>query len=539
MWSSSRLSSLALLALLRGLALPTLALRDVAESEELGAAAAEEADLGARADLGAEALAVEEAGSGAASGSGLQAGSVVLGRYELVSLLGAAAWPSGGLRGYEKAGYLGRGAFGEAWLAVDKSTGEQVAVKFFYREGYNGAVTLLNLRNANAQERGQLQEAGTECDTPRKIIGSKSAGPGAERFALCYANRVSDPQYSHLVLQVAGSESLEDWARSHRGGLAGGDGLRLAKMMLEGLAQMEGKYVHRDIKPANLMVYTEGGKPYLRFIDFGLVVSHGKTDYVGGTPMFMPPEVWPVVPRSPTFTQAFDVYSTGETLYWLLCGFTFHEKIFNMVGARGETEIKKALVSNDPRRFCTPPSALSALFEIVVGQMMSASPQGRSKASQLLAQPIFQGVETSPPGAVEAPQQTKPSGGPGGRQPARQPEVRPRPVVVQPEAEKPAAPTFMDMCHGQKAFWFQNLAACCLQAKYDPKREAVCQRPCGPKVAYQGGQCASNCQATSSGQFEFSKAMSCCVATVWKTKCIYPDHIPSGEGWRWMAAEGM
>lgn len=589
MWVS--LARPALLALLLLLS-PALAVRD---------------RDGLETDLEVEVAAEAEAEF--ASGSGLQAGSLVLDRYELISVLDATAWPTTGVRGYAKISYLGKGAFGETWLARDSSNGKQVAIKFFYRPGYNGAVMLLNMRNANFQEKQQLGQAGEECNLPMNIIRAKSTPEGEHRFARCLENKVSDPQYAHLVLEVAGSENLEEYVQKRRS-LSADVVKRLAKMMLEGLAHMEGTYVHRDIKPANLMVYEEGGQVYLRFIDFGLVVRDSTSGGIAGTPMFMPPEFWPVVPRSAKFTFSFDVYSTGETLYWLMCRQTFHEKIFNKYGGRGESDIQRALVSTDPGNMCSPPAGLTGLFSLVVGKMLKGSAAQRSRASVLLADSVFQGIDTSQPGASPAqqpsPQQVpmggqvggnqinqrpfgdinKPSpGGYGGNvnknpnQPQRrpfgdiydqingqprpqQPAARPfgnnnnynRPQQNQPAGgrpfenvdrpqpqvvEAPQEPSLLDKCHDSKAFWFANVPQCCLSERYDPKRDAVCQRPCGPKVGYSQGQCANACQPTSSGQFEFSRTKYCCVARVWRDKCVYPDHIPSGEGWRWMAQENL
>merc|ERR1719330_552666 len=161
---------------------------------------------------------------------------------------------------------------------------------------------LLNMNNANYQEKMQLRTAGTECDIPKKIIQAKNTPAGADRFALCIANNVNDRKYAYLVLQVAGTTDLEDWVKKNRRYISGAFATRLAKMMLEGLVQMEGQYVHRDIKPANIMVYEADGQLYLRFIDFGLVINDGNTnDGIGGTPMFMPPEFWPVIPSRYSF----------------------------------------------------------------------------------------------------------------------------------------------------------------------------------------------------------------------------------------------
>lgn len=467
------------------------------------------------------------------SGTGLQAGSLMFNRYELISVL--TGWPAKGVKGYSKIKYMGKGAFGETWLAKDTTSGKEVAIKFFYRpDRYKGAI-LLNMQNANHNEKAQLRTAGTECDIPKRIISAKKTTAGADRFSLCIANHVNDRDHAHLVLEVAGTADLEGWVQKNKRSVTGALAKRIAKMMLEALEQMEGHYVHRDIKPANVMVYEAGGQFYLRLIDFGLVINEGNSrDGIGGTPMFMPPEFWPVIPSRYSFHSSFDVYSVGETLYWLICGKTFHEMVFNKVGARGDAELKRALVSRQPSTECRPPDQFKDLFNFVCDNMLQSSENRRAKPSSMVNWEGFRGIETvpKPNKPIEPTKPNKPI------EPAK--PIKPVvPVVVTPVIEKPPEPTFLDKCHDSKEFWFKNLAGCCLRERFDKKREAVCMRPCGPRVGYQNGACASNCGGLSNQQMEFSKTKYCCVATVWRTKCIYPNYIPSGEGWRWMQDEGM
>lgn len=470
-------------------------------------------------------LTLGEQSGGAAA---LQAGALLLERFELISVLRRSSdWPSN-FPGYEKKSFLGKGAFGETWLAFDKKRQQNVAVKFFYRKERSGKITLLNRGNAKPDEKAQLAEAGAECDTPTQIIGGKDSEAGKSRFSKCFENKVNDPKYAHLVLEVAGTESLEEYVARQKRKLGGGVVLRIAKMMVEGLVQMEGKYVHRDIKPANVMVYTDGedGKLYLRYIDFGLVVKNNANDGVAGTPMFLPPEMWPIVPRTARMTPAFDVYSTGETLFSLICGKTFHEFIFDRFGGRGDSEIARQLKSRSPSQYCTPPSELRPLFEVVVSGMLPAAPGSRASPTALLAKPVFKGIQTLKV-ADEGKKPSRPT-------PSRPTPAKPTPAKpVIPVVEKPKEPTFLEKCHASKKFWFPNAVRCCLQERYDPARHAICERPCGPKVAYQGGMCERNCQTTSSGSYTFNQDLQCCVATIWKDKCIYRD-IPGGEGWGWM-----
>jgi serine/threonine protein kinase len=455
----------------------------------------------------------------------IKSGSLLLNQYRLVSLMKTSAWPGGPFKGYEKLSYLGKGAFGETWLAFDVKRQAKVAVKFFYRADRHGNVgMLLNNNNANMQERRLLQEAGNECDTPTSIIKAKRFPAGQARFARCLENAVKHQLYSHLVLEVAGSDTLEEYVKQIGGGLSSSYLIRIAKMMLEGLVQMEGAYVHRDIKPANIMVYkdTEDQELYLRYIDFGLVVREGAVDGASGTPMFMPPETWPEVPRSVKFTHAFDIYSAGETIYSLICGRTFHEYIFDEYGNRGERQIAQALRSVRPGTYCNPRQSLKAIFSLVVEGMMGPA-NTRATASALLQNPIFDGIVTVK--VVKVVEDKKPI------------LHVVAPVVQMPVVPKKQEPTFLDKCHASKKFWFRNANECCLKARYDPIRHAYCERPCGPNVAYDSrrGQCEKNCQVTSNSDQMFSEELQCCVATVWPTKCIYRDYIPnSGEGWGWL-----
>jgi serine/threonine protein kinase len=468
----------------------------------------------------------------ATAGSGLQVGAMVSERYELMSLLKSTDWPSTSFPGFKKISFLGKGAFGETWLAYDHARNQNVAIKFFYRKE-GPRIVLLNLQKANQQERKELATASVECDAPTNIINGKSFEAGKTRFAECFENKVKDPSYAHLVMQVAGSQTLEEYLKP-KPHLPSATILRIAKMMLEGLVQMEGKYVHRDIKPANVMLYTgDDGELYLRFIDFGLVVTNGAKSGVAGTPMFLPPEMWPVVPASAVMTSAFDVYSTGETLYSLMCGKTFHEAIFNKYGQhQNEQQIKSRLVNERPEGFCNPKDSrddrLAALFELVVKGMMNADATRRSSPTKLLSSAIFEGIETL---KVEKPQQSL--------LPDIVQKPKPQPVIV-PVIEKPQVPSFLDQCHDSKQFWFANAPACCLQERYDPLRQAICERPCGPDVPYVHGQCQNNCRVTSSRQLTFDTSQYCCVDLAWPSpKCIYRDNLPQGDGWGWQRQNAL
>merc|ERR1712178_353247 len=194
-------------------------------------------------------------------------------------------------------------------------------------------------------------------------------------------------------------------------------------------------------------------------IDFGLVLSEGAVAGASGTPMFMPPETWPLVPSSVKFTYAFDMYSAGEVIYSLICGQRFHEFIFSQYGNKGDRQISQALQQVHPATYCNARKSLTGIFDLVVNGMLVAANK-RAPASYLLKSSVFTGITTlKSPKIVKDQQETLP-------------------VIKVPVVPKKVEPTFLDKCHGNKKFWFKYANQCCLKARYVPVRHAYCERPC-------------------------------------------------------------
>lgn len=155
-------------------------------------------------------------------------------------------------------------------------------------------------------------------------------------------------------------------------------------------------------------------------------------------------------------------------------------------------------------------------------RMMNADAAGRSSPTSLLSSPIFEGIQTL---KVEKPKESL--------LPVIVQKPKPQPVIEQ-VFEKPQVPSFLDKCHESKKHWFENAPACCLQERYDPLRQAICERPCGPDVPYINGRCQNSCQVTSSRQLTFDTSQYCCVDLAWPNPtCIYRDSLPHGDGWGW------
>jgi len=456
----------------------------------------------------------------------MQAGSMFDDQYVLVSKLATAGWPSGGLAGFSGIMTLGEGTFGETWLAKDQAQ-NQVALKFFYRDQVNGRV-LLNMLNADQDEMVILKQASVECAAPDSIISAVTSGNN--RFARCTknnANSHSGPSY--IVMEVAGNQNLEKYL-SHRTAPSVENVLRISNMLVEALAQLqESKYVHRDIKPANIMLTVSGRDVLdLKLIDFGLTLKTTQSAWPSGTPLYMPPELWPVrVAQQLNAAHSHDVYSVGETIFETICGKTFHEQILDEFYEQENFEKKAKLETELKGPRCLPPrqqaylddDRVQTLFVLVAKNMMGTS--GRITGTQALSKPLW--TEVSP---VQKPQ-TK--------------QIN----AIAADQEQ----SFLKQCHSSKKYWFDHLVKCCAEEKPDALRSAICDKPCGANVGYKPGQqCFDQSKEIPCGSDnkQFSKKLFCCVSKQYPDTCDYVGlwdnekrrrlpTLPQGQGWAWLS----
>lgn len=190
--------------------------------------------------------------------------------------------------GYRADRFLGAGAYGQVWVAVDTNTGRQVAIKFYLHRG------------------------GLDWNILTREV---------ERLALLFADRYvvqlievgwdSDPPY--FVMEYLENGSLAD--RLNRGALPTREALELFHDVAVGLVHSHGKGIlHCDLKPANVLL-DQDGRP--RLADFGQSrLSHEQTPSLG-TLFYMAPEQADLqaVPDA-----RWDVYALGALLYAMLTG---------------------------------------------------------------------------------------------------------------------------------------------------------------------------------------------------------------------------
>ncbi|MHB8897372.1 MAG: serine/threonine-protein kinase [Thermoguttaceae bacterium] len=196
---------------------------------------------------------------------------------------------------------IGRGGFGEVWLARNLATGHLRAVK------------LIPL-----QAGGNAGPAGREITSLTRLEANvRQKHPNL--LDIQHVGRTV--QHLYYVMEPADdiSGSRPDVAESYRpatlenllasGPLTADECLRLTGELLAGLGALhKAGMVHRDVKPANCLFV--GGT--LKLADFGLLTeSHGAVSRIG-TETYMPPD-------GRMDTRA-DVYAAGLVIYEMLTG---------------------------------------------------------------------------------------------------------------------------------------------------------------------------------------------------------------------------
>jgi hypothetical protein len=190
--------------------------------------------------------------------------------------------------GYEQERFLGKGAFGEAWSAVDSNSSRRVVIKFFNRRGGLDWSLL-------AREVDKLRYLFSD----RRIVQLFAVGWDA-----------SPPYY---VMEHMEGGSLEQMLRA--GPLPVDRALELFHEIAVGLAHAHGKgIIHCDLKPANVLLDQDGNP---KIADFGQSRLSHEQGAALGTLFYMAPEQADLHAAP---DARLDVYALGAILYHMLTG---------------------------------------------------------------------------------------------------------------------------------------------------------------------------------------------------------------------------
>jgi hypothetical protein len=207
--------------------------------------------------------------------------------------------PPGHAPGFEPLEFLGAGAYGEVWVAIDRNTGRRVAIKFYAHQGGLDwsllAREVEKLRFLFADRYVvQLIEVGWEAEPPYYVMEYVEHGSLAKRL-------------------------------SEVGKLPVREAVQLFREVAIGLVHAHGKGVlHCDLKPANVLL-DQDGRP--RLADFGQArLSHEQTPSLG-TLFYMAPEQADLQAAP---DARWDVYALGALLYTMLLGEPPHRSPVNV-----------------------------------------------------------------------------------------------------------------------------------------------------------------------------------------------------------------
>ncbi len=197
--------------------------------------------------------------------------------------------PPAEVAGYETQRFLGSGAYGEVWVAVDQNTGRRVAIKFYTHRG------------------------GIDWSLLSREV-EKLAVLSADRYVVQLLDVGWDADPPYYVMDYIENGSLEDLLKQD-GPRPLEESIELFHEVAVGLMHLHGKGVlHCDLKPANVLL-DEDNKP--RLADFGQSrLSHEQSPALG-TLFYMAPEQADLesVPDA-----KWDVYALGALLYCMLTG---------------------------------------------------------------------------------------------------------------------------------------------------------------------------------------------------------------------------
>jgi serine/threonine-protein kinase len=213
--------------------------------------------------------------------------------------------PSGLETSYLLLEQIGSGGTGAVWRAVDKTTGEQVAIKLLredlaaqpkvVRRFEQEQALLTALRHEHIVAARELLTLGGSLGIVLDLVPS-----GSLRDRLRRCGTLPPAEAASIVAQVASA-----LARAHELGI-----------------------VHRDLKPDNVLIHGDdatdpegGGGPHALLTDFGLAHVLGSpalttTGALMGTPNYLAPEIINGARPSP----ATDVYALGVLFYELIVG---------------------------------------------------------------------------------------------------------------------------------------------------------------------------------------------------------------------------
>ena len=190
---------------------------------------------------------------------------------------------------------IGAGGMAEIYLAVNKETNEQVAIKILHPEQRNNII--------------HKKRFLSEIKLTKKIDSP---------YVVKIKDYVWEEHIQYIVMDYIDGDILKDYV-SKRTRLTVDEAVEFSKELALGLEEIHANgIVHRDVKASNIMVSEHG---QIVIIDFGIAVNGEserltRTDNVIGSVQYIAPEILEQKP----ITKLSDIYALGIIMFEMLTG---------------------------------------------------------------------------------------------------------------------------------------------------------------------------------------------------------------------------
>jgi len=264
---------------------------------------------------------------------------------------------------------LGTGSFAVVKRAINKNTGDVVAIK------------IIEKKNLSAQELDTLNE---EVEILRKID---------HRHIVKLYDIYETKDHLYMVMEILkGGELFDSIVR--RGTYSEKEAAAVMRQIIGAIEYLHSRGIaHRDLKPENLIYEDdpdENPRALVKITDFGLAKFLGHDELTGmmktacGTPGYVAPEIL----KGMEYTESIDIWSLGVILYILLCGYPpFADEVSSVLYSK---------IRQGDYSFGSPYwDDISAEAKDLVSKMLTVKPENRISTTKILMDPWFTKMEGS------------------------------------------------------------------------------------------------------------------------------------------------
>ncbi|KAI5737364.1 hypothetical protein M8J76_012789 [Diaphorina citri] len=262
----------------------------------------------------------------------------------------------------DKAGILGDGSYSVCRRCVEKSTGQEYAVKIISRK--------------------------IDCSEEINLLRACQGHPNIVNLHCVFQDEV----HTYLVLELLkGGELLDRIRQKGRCGFTENEASRIMRQLVAAVHFMHSRgVVHRDLKPENLL-FSDPAGDNIKVVDFGFACLKRESLH---TPCFTLQYAAPEVLRQDKsgYDENCDLWSLGVILYTMLCGrVPFHARSRDDSALSIMARIKEGQFNFDAEAWSTVSSEAKELTK----SLLTVNPAQRIRMIDLLSNPWTNGCDVS------------------------------------------------------------------------------------------------------------------------------------------------